>query len=126
VTDPSKWTRLTGAMVLALAATPALAEWARLGDDGIVAALTGAEVDYDGAAWQAFLPTGRTMYRVGEAPEGETSRGDWRVEAGNYCSRWPPSDTWTCYAVEVDGQGGVRFIDSWGNVSAGHFIEAAE
>ena len=45
MTDPSKWTRLTGAMVLALAATPALAEWARLGDDGIVAALAGAGVD---------------------------------------------------------------------------------
>jgi hypothetical protein len=26
---------------------------------------------------------------------------------------------WTCYAVEVDGAGGVRFIDAWGNISAG-------
>jgi hypothetical protein len=33
-----------------------------------------------------------------------TSQGDWRVEAGNYCSRWPPGDEWTCYAVEIDGR----------------------
>jgi hypothetical protein len=92
VTGPRKWTRLMGALALALAATPALAEWARLDGDGIVEALTGAQVDYDGAAWQEFLPSGRTIYRGGGGAQGSTSQGDWRVEAGNYCSRWPPGD----------------------------------
>jgi hypothetical protein len=90
VTDPRKWTRLMAALALALAAGPALAEWQRLdGRRDLVEALSGAEVDYDGAAWQEFLPSGRTVYRVGEAPTGSSSQGDWRVENDSYCSRWP-------------------------------------
>ena len=126
MTGSRKWTRLAAGMTLATLATPAFAEWQRLDGPGLIDALSGAEIDYDGAAWQEFLPSGRTLYRVGEAPSGQTSWGDWREQAGSYCSRWPPSDDWTCYAVEVDGAGGVRFIDSWGNVSAGHFVEDAE
>jgi hypothetical protein len=126
VTGPRKWTRLLGGLALAAVAGPALADWMRLDGDGITEALNGAQVDYDGVAWQEFLPSGRTIYRAGEAPSGSTSQGDWRVEAGNYCSRWPPGSDWTCYAVEIDGAGGVRFIDAWGNVSAGHFVTGAE
>jgi hypothetical protein len=113
-------------MALALAAGPALAEWQRLDGDGIVETLSGSEVDYNGAAWQEFLPSGRTFYRVEEAPPGGTRLGDWRAEAGSFCSRWPPRDDWTCYAVEVDGAGGIRFIDTWGNISEGRFVGVAE
>lgn len=121
-----KWTRLVAGMTLLLVAGPALADWERLDGDGIRAVLTGAQVDYDGAAWQEFLSSGRTIYRVGEAPTGSTSTGEWRAEAGSYCSRWPPRDDWTCYAVEVDGAGGIRFVDAWGNVSTGQIVGAAE
>jgi hypothetical protein len=126
MTDPCKWTRPVAALALLLAAGPALADWQRLDGDGIAEVLSGAVVDYDGAAWQEFLASGLTLYRVGEAPSGDTSRGDWRADGGNYCSRWPPGEDWTCYAVEVDGTGGIRFIDSWGNISAGHFVTEPE
>ena len=126
MTDPRKWTRLSGVLGLVLAASPAFAEWQRLDGDGLVAALNGAEVSYDGAAWQRFLPSGRTVYRVGEAPSGEASWGQWRAQEDSYCSRWPPGQHWECYWVEVDGAGGIRFIDAYGNTSAGHFVMEAE
>jgi hypothetical protein len=122
VTGARKWTRLMAGLALALAAGPAQAEWQRLDGPGLVEVLSGAEVDYDGAAWQEFLPSGRTVYRVGEAPTGSSSQGDWRAENDSYCSRWRPGGEWECYWVEVDGAGGIRFIDAYGNISAGHFV----
>lgn len=125
MTRSRKTTRSAIAIVLTLCLARAAGAdhvWDRLGTEDIVAWLSGAEIDFDGAAWQRFLPSGQTIYRVGEAPSGSTSQGEWRAEAGNFCSRWPPADTWDCYAVEVDGAGGVRFVDSYGNVSTGRFV----
>jgi hypothetical protein len=111
---------------LLLGPGPALADWMRLDGPGLVEALTGSQIDYGGAAWQSFQSSGRTLYRTGESPSGTTSQGLWREQGGSYCSRWPPGADWTCYAVEVDGSGGVRFIDDAGSVSAGRFLPEAE
>lgn len=120
------WTRLLVLAALALAAGPARADWQRLDADALVAALSGTQVDFDGAAWQLFLPSGRTLYRVGETPAGTTSLGDWRAQDDSYCSRWQPGGEWECYWVEIDGVGGIRFVDGFGNVSAGHFVTVPE
>jgi len=110
--------------MLMFAAGPAFAEWKALGSDGIAAHLRGAEVVYDEDTWQQFLASGRTLYRVGQPPYVDASWGDWRAENDRYCSRWSPGAQWDCYVVEVDGAGGIRFVDEWGNVSAGQFVTA--
>jgi hypothetical protein len=114
-------------LALSLVAGGAVAgpDWRRLDAAALAATLTGAEVAYDGIAWQHFLATGRVLSRSGEAPSGETSWGEWRVERDSYCARMPPDTEWECYWVEVDGQGGVRFIDGYGNVSTGRFVAEA-
>lgn len=103
-------------LILTLAAGPAAADWTRLTTEEIAAALADRDVTYENDAWQRFLPSGRTIYRW-----GETSWGYWRAEADHYCSQWPPAQPWECYHVEVDGQGGIRFTDDYGNVSTGVF-----
>ncbi len=68
----------------------------------IEALLKGSTVDGEatkGRSLQYFDPTGSTTYQgPGEAP----SAGRWRVQGDKYCSSWPPSDGWSCYAVEAD------------------------
>jgi hypothetical protein len=56
--------------------------------------------DTDKGSWkQYFSPDGQTTYvGPGEPP----SSGNWRVKGDQYCSVWPPSGTWVCYAVEGD------------------------
>ena len=88
---------------------------------GLIDRLSGAEVTYEGIGWQRFLVSGRMIYRGAEAPSGSASPGEWRVEDDSLCSRWQPGGEWECYRVEIDGQGGVRFIDAYGNISAGRF-----
>ena len=126
MTGAGKWTRLAaragGALALSLAAGPASADWQRLGGPALADALGDAEVSYDGVAWQHFLPTGRMVTRASEAPAGAASWGEWRVERDSACIRMPPATAWECYWVEVDGAGGIRFIDGYGNVSTGHFV----
>jgi hypothetical protein len=114
---------LAGVVLAAWVATgPALAEWQRLGADALEGALAGAEVSYDGIAWQHFLPSGRMVTRSGEAPSGAASWGEWRTDRDSTCTRMPPATEWECYWVEGDGEGGIRFIDAYGNVSTGHFV----
>lgn len=73
--------------------------------------LTGAEIRtalegntvlgvQDGEAWkQYFDPNGRTTYVSG----GRASPGRWSVRGDKYCSQWPPSERWDCYAVTGNG-----------------------
>lgn len=105
-----KWAGL-----LVLAATGAKAEWVALDGDEIAAALIGPTFIYqDSAARQEFYGSGRTLYISG-AP----SWGVWRVEGDQYCSQWPPSARWSCYAVARDEAGAVRFSDRFGNGTVG-------
>ena len=121
MTRPRKWTRPVAALALMLAATPALAEWERLDAGALIDRLSGAEVTYEDIGWQRFLVSGRMIYRGAEAPSGSSSPGEWRVQDDSLCSRWQPGGEWECYRVEIDGQGGIRFIDAYGNISAGRF-----
>jgi hypothetical protein len=34
----------------------------------------------------------------------------------------PDATEWECYWVEVDGAGGIRFTDAYGNVSTGRLV----
>jgi hypothetical protein len=106
---------------LALAASPALADWRMLDDAEIAGALTGRRVVYEDVGWQMFTAAGRTLFHAGEARMGQTSLGEWQVRDGRSCQRWTTIADWTCYTVEYDGADGVRFTDALGNVSAGRF-----
>lgn len=112
---------MAGIAALLTAGSPALAEWRALDDAEIEAALTDRRVIYvDDLGWQLFAGTGRTVVRLSEAPFGATSVGEWTVLQGRYCQRWTRVAEWACFTVEIDGTGGVRFIDRLGNVSSGH------
>lgn len=87
------------AIFLICAATLAQAEeWRRLDGAGIAEALTDRVLIYENAR-QDFRASGRTLYVFG----GRDSWGYWRVEGDRYCSLWPPSDLWACYALEQQG-----------------------
>jgi hypothetical protein len=65
-------------------------------------ALSGNTVNgvQDGVSWkQYFDPGGATTYVSG----GRASPGRWSVRGERYCSRWPPSDKWDCYAMTGEG-----------------------
>lgn len=51
---------------------------------------------------QTFTASGATTYIDG----GRQSAGRWRVQDNLYCSQWPPSGSWACYQVLVDGEKG--------------------
>mgnify|MGYP006934828555 CR=1 FL=1 len=87
-------------------------------DAELTALLIDNPLIYDTGAEQRFFPSGRTLYNF-----GEPSWGQWRIEAGRYCSQWPPGDDWTCYDVAHDGYAAVQFTDDWGNVTIGTFAE---
>ena len=85
--------------------------------------LTGAEIKdalsgntvagvQDGQAWkQYFDPNGRTTYVSG----GRASPGRWSVRGDKYCSQWPPSERWDCYAMTGEA-GKMTFIPDGGGV----------
>ena len=104
-----------GAMLLA---SPASAEdWRQLDDAGITAALSARVLQYQDGASQNFFTDGRTLYTVTTG----ASWGKWWVEAGKYCSTWPPSETPSCYIVEQSGQD-FRFTGSGGDVTVGRHV----
>jgi hypothetical protein len=58
----------------------------------------GAHVD--GSNWsQNFEAGGATVYT---GADGKQSSGRWDVRGDEYCSQWPPSDVWACYAMAAD------------------------
>ncbi len=103
-------------LVLGLMASPV---WAgkSMDDAGIVAALTGRVLGYDDATSQSFKADGETIFF---SKDGKQSIGHWRVQAGRYCSVWPPSDHWACYDVTQDGAT-VDFVADDGSISSGHY-----
>jgi hypothetical protein len=46
---------------------------------------------------QWFSKGGQTTY---VDAGGQKTYGQWMVRGDKYCSVWPPSDRWVCYAVE--------------------------
>lgn len=100
-------------LVLALVASPVWAD-GKLEDAGIAAALTGRVLTYDDGSTQSFQADGETIYT-----KDKPSIGHWRVQAGRYCSVWPPSDHWACYDVRQDGSD-IAFVADDGSISVGH------
>ncbi len=106
--DKQRWGMRVFAVILVLmgALWPAMSgaqDWKRLDGAQIEALLTGAKVTY-GSARQNFFAQGRTLYNAGRG-----AWGYWAVRDDQYCSQWPPSETWTCYEVTANGDS-VRFI----------------
>ena len=88
-------------MAVLVGAGPACAEsWQVLAADQIAPALIARTLSYAGGATQGFAADGATAYDA-----GEISYGHWRVQGDQYCSNWPPSDRWDCFAVAVEARG---------------------
>ncbi len=100
-----------------------------LGDTALAEShkLTGAEIETvlgdhtlqgtrdDGKTWQQiFQKSGATYYSVDAAQ----SQGLWEVRGDQYCSQWPPNESWTCYDMEGDADS-YSFISASGQRSLG-------
>jgi hypothetical protein len=107
---------LAFAVVLAgLGTLPAFAEdWERLKAAAIVEALSSRVLAYPGGILQDFMADGRTLY-------GD-STGRWEVRGDLYCSVWPPSDRWSCYAVDRKGPD-IRFTAEDGSDTVGRYVD---
>jgi hypothetical protein len=108
--------RMTMALVVLLCGTgPALADdWEALDGPAIAAALTSRALGYPDGTLQDFRADGSTQYA--------DSAGRWEVRDDRYCSLWPPSDRWTCYAVErrrID----IRFTAEDGTRTVGRYVD---
>ncbi len=94
---------------------PALAEgWERLDGPGITAALAARVLGYPDGTRQDFFTDGRTLY-------GE-SFGRWDVREDRYCPIWPPSDRWTCCAVDRNRLD-IRFTTDDGTATVGRHAD---
>lgn len=102
-----------------LTCSSALAEEKRLAGAEVKTLLAGhsvAGVD-DGGPWtQDFAADGGTVHKQGAGQ----STGIWDVRGDQYCSRWPPGDSWTCYDMARDGQD-IVFIAKSGKRYVAHF-----
>ncbi|WP_235871308.1 hypothetical protein [Shimia sediminis] len=105
------------ALIFMLLANAGHAEdWQTLTTKEITTALSGRTIDYD-AAWQEFLPSGRTLYN-----SGRDSWGYWEARDNQYCSQWPPADGWACYNVLQRGTQ-IRFVGESGDATDGTLRE---
>jgi len=116
---------LVAVQAVALAA-PGLASAAEttLDHKAILQTLTGAVVE--GANWkQSFDLGGVTTYEA----EGKRQTGRWDVQGDQYCSMWPPSDQWSCYAVteEVGADATtISWIRADGSRESGHLVHKGQ
>ena len=77
---------------------PAWADEMPMKGPDILKTLTGARVE--GSNWsQRFDAGGATIYA---GADGKQSTGRWDVRGNEYCSQWPPSDVWACYAMAAN------------------------
>lgn len=49
---------------------------------------------------QIFHVSGDTYY----IEDSAQSQGRWEVRGDQYCSQWPPGESWSCYTVAIDGE----------------------
>ena len=72
----------------------------------------------DGKTWQqVFQKSGVTFYSVGTAQ----SQGAWEVRGDQYCSQWPPNESWACYDMTRDADM-FSFISASGQRSSGKLL----
>lgn len=90
------------AAIFALFATPSHAERKQLVGAEISVALNGRAIEGIGMpAWrQTFETDGSTVY----SSDRGLDRGRWQVRGDQYCSQWPPSESWSCYDLAIDGE----------------------
>lgn len=101
--------------LLILMASPVLAQDATLTGPQIMAALTDRTLIYPDGATQVFRDSGATQY-----DNGRPSSGRWGVRGDQYCSVWPPSDSWACYGVTQSADGlTISFVADDGSRTAG-------
>lgn len=117
-----------GFLAILFAATPvfgASADEVTMKGANILATLKGAHVE--GPDWtQSFDDGGATIYTKG----GTQSPGRWDVRGDQYCSLWPPSDVWACYAMTIDtsdpAHEQVTWISADGHRNAAHLIRKGQ
>ncbi len=63
----------------------------------------------NGEIEQVFQSSGQTVY----IEQGHYAQGSWFVEGDQYCSRWPPGVSKSCFDVTRDGDT-ITFISSGG------------
>jgi|SRR5690349_8918283 hypothetical protein len=105
--------------IFVLFCTPSHAERKQLTGAEISAALNGRAVEGTGTlAWrQTFEADGSTIYRSDRG----TERGRWQVRGDQYCSQWPPSESWSCYDLAIDDEL-VTFIGASGTEHPARFV----
>jgi hypothetical protein len=109
--------RITRALVLILTLGPTVGAaevWERLDDHRITAALAARVLGYPDGTLQDFFADGRTLYG--------SNFGRWEVRGDYYCSQWPPSDRWDCYAVDRRGLD-IRFTGADGATTVGRYVD---
>ena len=94
---------LLSGFYMAATLTAAAAAETRL--DGAAIGIALADHTYQGddngrATSQIFQKSSATYYSVG----GAQSQGFWQVRGDQFCSQWPPNESWTCYDVLADGE----------------------
>jgi hypothetical protein len=94
-------------------------DWTPLDGPAITAALSARVLAYPGGDTQNFFADRRTLYEGGSAQWGQ-----WRVQGDRYCSQWPPSDRWDCYAIDRAAGGlDLRFRPDRGAPTVGRYID---
>jgi hypothetical protein len=113
--------RFVFAILGLLSCTPAWADEIKLSGADITAALADHTLGgkrEDGSLWeQVFQKSGVTFYTVGSAQ----SQGVWDVRGDQYCSQWPPNQSWACYDMTKDANT-YSFISASGQKSSGRLI----
>ena len=112
-----------GLAPLAPAAQPtAEAQGAGMAPSELATLLIAHDIHYGDIAWERHAASGRLLLRTNEGPVARTSLGEWAVTDGRRCLRWTRAEAWECYDVTLDGQGGIRFTDDYGNASTGLLV----
>jgi hypothetical protein len=102
-----------------LAATAQTQDWQPLDEAALKDALTARLMAYEDGATQQFNADGTTVYT-----KDKPSNGQWRIEANQYCSQWPPSDRWTCYDVARSADGlNIRFTAPDASTTTGRYTD---
>ena len=109
-------TPLAALMALFLAATVSAyaeeesVEEVRADADRIHELLAGAKAVGDGFEQTFGDPRGHESAPTSYWQGNQGSFGRWKVVNGQYCSQWPPNDSWSCYDVFWSAQEGATWI----------------
>jgi hypothetical protein len=96
-------------MLLGLLSSSACAAEMKLNGPEISAGLGDVSLYAGDAIEQIFQKGGQTVY----IDHGSASQGLWKVQSDQYCSQWPPSQSWACYDVMQDGDA-ITFVSGSG------------